>query len=514
MKKKLALLLVMILLITSFVACGSKSSSDKDSERGTKKIVIGLNQFPTNVDPAIEYNGWFVYEYGIGETLVKFDENMKIQSQLADSWKSVDNLKYEFHIRDGAKFQNGVAVTAETVKTSIERSIKLNKRAGTILPIASMTADGQKLTITTSTADAAFLGNIADPVFIIVDASANTDNYTKAPICTGPFKIKSYVENSQVDVEKNKDYWGSKAKIDLATFKYIKDDNTRSMALQSGEIDVASNIASSSISIFQGNSKYKVDKISSLRTIFAYENLNNEFLKDPAVRKAVALSFDRETYAKTLLKGTAVPAVGPFPVSLPFGGKNLTGYKYDTAAAAKALTDGGYVDTDKDGILEKNGKKLELNIALYTTRAELPIIGEAVQAEFKKIGISSKIQSYESISTALKSKNFDLALYSVNTATTGDPQSFLQLYFKTGGASNYGGYSNKEVDALIDKLKSEYNVQARQDIAAQAQQIILNDNSYAFIVTPMLNIVSNNKVKGIKMYPVDYYLLDNKADIK
>jgi len=513
-KKYLAIMFSMILLCTSLAGCKSGSSAEKTDSEQSKSIVFGVNQFPTNLDPAVEFNGWFVCMYGVGETLVKLDKNMKIEPLLADSWKRVDDLNWKFHIRDGAKFQDGTPVTGKAVKASLERSLKLNPRTGEILLINSITADGQDVTIKTKTPHEAFLGNIADPVAIIVNTNAAKDTFTKAPVCTGPFKVKDYESNSKVVVEKNKDYWGDKAKVDQATFKYIKDANTRAMALQSGEIDAAQSISSSNISLFSDKSKYNIDKITSLRIIMGYENFNNEFLKDSAVRKAISLGVDRESYAKKLLKGTAVAAIGPFPGSLPFGNKGLTGYKYDKTAAAKILSDAGYKDTDGDGILEKNGKKLMLNLALYTTRSELPIIGEEMQAQLKEIGIGTKLQSYESISNVIKSGNFDICLYSVNTATSGDPQAFLEMYFRTGGSENYGKYSNFEVDSLIDKLKNEKDTQKRSDIATEVQKKLLEDNSDIFFVTPMLNLVSKSSVSGLKMYPVDYYLLNNSVSIR
>lgn len=514
LKRKLALIITTALVCTSFIGCKSSGAHNKTDSQKSKSIVIGTNQFPTNLDPASEWNGWFVSMFGAGETLVKLNKNMQIEPLLSDSWKRVDDLNWKFHIREGAKFDNGKAVTAQAVKASLERTLKMNPRTKEILLIDSMTADGQDITIKTKSSSEAFLSNMADSSAIIVDANASADSFAKAPVCTGPFKVKSYTANATVVVEKNKDYWGNKAKVDEATFKYIKDDNTRAMALQSGEIDVAQNIPSNNMSLFQDKSKYNIDKITSLRIIMSYENLNNEFLKDPAVRKAISLGVDKDTYAKTLLKNSAVPAIGPFPESLPYGNKNLTGYKYGKAAAAKLLSDAGYKDTDGDGIVEKNGKKLELNLAFYTTRSELPIIAQAMQSNLKEIGIGTKLQSYELVDQALKSGNFDLGLYSVNTATSGDPQSFLELYFRTGGNANYGKYSNAEVDSLIDKLKTEKDTKERSNIATKVQQKLLEDNSNLFLVTPMLNLVSKNTVSGLTMYPVDYYLLDSNVSIK
>ena len=181
MKKKLALLVVMVLLCTSLVACGKSNSVDKTANGGTKSIVIGVGQFPTNLDPALEFNGWFVYEFGIGETLVKFTETMEIEPLLADSWNRVDDLTWKFHIRPGVKFHNGVAVTAEVVKSSIERSLKLNPRTAEILLINAMAADGQNLTITTKTPYEALLGNLADPLAIIVDTTAIARGSARLP---------------------------------------------------------------------------------------------------------------------------------------------------------------------------------------------------------------------------------------------------------------------------------------------------------------------------------------------
>lgn len=509
MKKKLSLFLVAALLYTG-IAFGASGSSG----RQTKQVSFGMAQFQTNLDPALDWNGWYVYMYGVGETLVKFNEKMEIKPLLADSWRRVDGLNWRFHIRKGVTFHNGTPVTAAAVKSSLERSLKLNKRAQEILLIDSIKAHGEELTITTKIPYEAFLGNMADPLAIIMDTTAKDDAVAKAPVCTGPFRISSYRENEQVTVEKYEGYWGDKALIDRATFKYIKDGNTRSLALQNGEVDVANYISSSNIPLFEGNSNYKAEKISSLRIIMSFVNFNNEFLKDPAVRKALALGVDRQTYAEKLLNGTAVAAVGPFPVSLPFGGKSLKGYSFNRAAAAQILSEAGYQDTNGDGIREKNNRKLKLRLALYTTRSELPVLAQAIQAQLQEIGIGVKLESYESVSQVLQSKNFDLGLYSVNTATSGDPQAFLELYYRTGGNANYGGYSNPTVDALIDKLRSVRDTQARNEIAIKVQQIILDDNADLFLVTPMLNIISNRAVSGIKIYPVDYYLLDNKVNIK
>ncbi|NOV80348.1 ABC transporter substrate-binding protein [Clostridium saccharobutylicum] len=142
------------------------------------------------------------------------------------------------------------------------------------------------------------------------------------------------------------------------------------------------------------------------------------------------------------------------------------------------------------------------------------MIGEAMQAQLKEIGIDANLKSYETVNPILKSGDFDLCLYNVNTATTGDPQSFLESYFRTGGSTNFGKYSNANVDALIDQYKSEYDTEKRYEIATKVQQTLIDDNAGLFLVTPMSNRVSKNTVSGMEVYPIDFYMLDNKVDIK
>lgn len=154
---------------------------------------------------------WLVCSmYGIGETLVKFNKNMEVEPLLSDSWKKIDDLTWQFHIREGVKFQNGTALTASSVKSSMERALKANPRTQEMLNVNSIKADGQELTITTKAPHTTLLGNLADPINSIIDTSAGEDTVAKAPVGTGPFKIKSYTDGSEVVVERFDDYWVEK----------------------------------------------------------------------------------------------------------------------------------------------------------------------------------------------------------------------------------------------------------------------------------------------------------------
>lgn len=523
-QKSMLLTIVSMFVVFLLAACGTANNPSTSSgateksaatDKGTTSALTHLNValfwLGSSLDPAEEWNGWTLTRAAIGETLIQFDENMKLVPKIADTWERVDDTTWHFHIREGVTFHNGNKVTADAVKTSIERSIELNERGQATVPVASMTAEGQDLTIKTKEPYASLLGNIAEPLFVIVDTSADTSKFKSEPIATGPFMVTGYTPDQEIQVKKYDGYWGGAADVDTLTLKYIKDDSTRALALQSGEIDVASNVGRSNLTLFQDKSQYTIDEIPSLRTQFVWFNTTKPLLSDQEVRRAISYGVDREMYANTLVGGQA--AKGPFTSALPFGYDKIKGYGYEPEKAKQLLDGAGYRDADGDGIREKDGKKLSLQLILNSAYESDSIVAAAMQSQLKEIGVQVEMTSYEDLTDHQKSGNYDLALTSINTGITGDPQYILDFYFMTGAEWNVGGYSNLKLDEVITRLHSEFDVEKRYALAAEAQQIILDDAAYMFLTYTPINIVSKSTVHGATMYPIDFYLLDRNIKV-
>lgn len=516
-RRCLIALLTIVSLLLSAAGCGQKASEKTSSGGGGvgKTITFGLAQWPTNLDPAAEYNGWYVLEFGLGETLFKIDKGMEIKPWLAESWKRVDDLSWEIKIRDNVFFHNNKKVDGKAVKASLERSLRMNKRAPELLDIASIEAEGNEITVKTNHPNPALLNALADPLTVIVDAeaaSAMGDAFAMKPILTGPFKLKEYDKDMQVVVERNNNYWGERPKLEMVTFKRIPDANTRIMALQAGEVQVANNIPAESLEAIKKSRSFRTLSWSSVRVHMLIFNVKKPGLDDISVRKAINMAINREDLADKVMKGSGIPAVGPYPLVLPFGGNELKGYSYRPEEARKLLDSAGW-KVGPDGIRQKNGKKLEFTVITYQSRPELPVLLEAIQAELRDIGIKINITVVENINDALKG-DFDAALYSMNTAPTADPQYLLEIMFKTGASSNFGKYSNPRLDALIDQLKTAFDKKKRCSIARDAQQILLDDAAFAFVVYPKTIVAMSNKVKGIAPSPTEYYLLTPEVTVE
>ena len=415
------------------------------------------------------------------------------------------------------QFSNGKELTAEAVKASIERAFAKNKRAETFFKYKEMKAEGQNLIITTEKPEPNMPGFLADPLFLIVDTTAEgeRDFAKQGPICTGPYVCESFTKEKAV-MKKNPHYWDGEVPYEKVEIPSIDDPNTRAMALQSGEVDMAVNIGAGDIGLFSDTSKFHVDRIASLRVVLARINQKG-VLGDPKVRAAFISMCDRKSYNEIILKGTFIEGKAPIPPSMDYGFDQLTDPNhYDVERAKKLLDEAGWKDTDGDGIRDKDGKPLSVDFVIYNSRAELPIYAEAVQADAKKVGIDVKIKSvdYNLIDKMGINGEYDLLISNITTANTGDPEIFLNWYWRTNkdgdNPQNGSGYSNPALDAKFAELSTEFDKAKRRQLMIDIQQIIMNDGAGLFLGYPETNIISSTKITGATMYPSDYYWVTNK----
>lgn len=504
--------------IMAFAAAGCGGDDAEKTAAAKDTLKFGVTNFADSLEPTDNYFGWVVMRYGLGECLVKFDKQMNSTPWLAESWSiSDDKLTWTFKINDKAVFSNGNKVTGEAVKKSIERTFEKAPRAHAMFEPESITADGQNVMITTKTPVATLPGMLGDPLFIIVDTSVTDRDYAKqGPICTGPYMVKEYSKSKAV-MDANPHYWDGAVPYKHVEIPTIDDPNTRAMALQSGEIDMAINIAPGDLQLFQDKDKFNISTIASLRDVLARINVSEgKPMADKRLRQALLSALDRETYCKVLLKDTFVPG-GPYlPPSVDYGFdelKKLDENQYNVERAKKLLADAGWTDTNGDGYVDKDGKNLELDFIFYSGRAELPLFVEATQSDAKNVGIKINLQNvdYNVLDGIGTRGEYDLLISNVLTLQAGDPEVFMNMYLKTNvngsNPQNGSGYSNPEFDALSDKLAMEFDPAKRRELVIDMQKIILDDAASLVFGYPQTNMVSNKSVADAEIMPCDYYWL-------
>ena len=172
------------------------------------------------------------------------------------------------------------------------------------------------------------------------------------------------------------------------------------------------------------------------------------------------------------------------------------------------MVDAGYKDVDGDGFVEKpDGSKLDLNFVIYTSREELGVYAQALQADMKNLGVKITLNpvSYETLLTMRDAGKFDLLIWNVLAANTGDPETFLRQNWHSKEITNQAKYSNPEVDKLIDGLGNQFDKAQRKADIIKIQQYIMDDAATLFFGYETTFLYSNKIVTGLKMYPMDYY---------
>lgn len=487
-------------------ACAS-GNSDGESAGGSAaggKLTIVYNDAPSGFDPANNWDGWYTCCRGLTETLVAFDENMDLAPWLATAWENEDELTWRFTIREGVVFHSGAEMTPDAVRSSLLRTVELSTRAADKIHLDRIDVDGNDLVITTTTPVATLPGELAEPVFSIIDVDAV--DTAPANCGTGPFQGDDTSQAERFTLKANADYWQGAPAVDAIECRTITDASARALGLQSGEADIAASLLASDLQTLRDSGSCTVLESESVRTVFMFCNFRNETLADPDVRRALSFACDRETLCESLLNGALKPNGAPFPAYLPYSQSvQDAAQTYDVDQAKQLLANAGWADGDGDGILEKNGVKLSLRLAYYSSRPELPLLAPALQDAYAQIGVEVTPQVFENIDTVLRSGDFDLMLYNTTTAGNGDPSYFLSLYFASGGSENAGGYANDDLDAVVAQLTGEFDEDTRYDLAEQAERLILGDCPDIFVGTAMMNAVEGPGVSGYRLYPVEYY---------
>lgn len=328
----------------------------------------------------------------------------------------------------------------------------------------------------------------------------------------GPYKFKEWKKGDSLTLVKNDKYWGDdKPTLDSIVFRFLPESTTQPDALRNNEVDM----------IYPQPQLDLVDQVKQLSDVKSdigfgpvFEhltfNFQNEFLKDLAVRKAIAYGVDRNAIVDALMK--------------PFSDKasrldnrvlvaNQKGYKAngaefqkaDPAKAEQTLKDAGYTK-GADGIYAKNGKPISLRISTTSGNKTREQQGELIKAQLAKVGIDIKIDNSPSkvlFGTRLPGGDFDIA----NFAWVGGvfPLTGAKQIYETGSDSNYGKYSNPDFDALAKKAASELDEAKQLDLANQEDVAMWKDlpnlplyqkPTFLGIRTKFVNIADNTTNEG------------------
>ena len=277
-------------------------------------------------------------------------------------------------------------------------------------------------------------------------------------------------------------YWADvNTSVTKRVIKSMTDASARSLAVQNGEVDIASDIPFSDLTTLENSENINVSKFNTARTYFYQYNMDKEYLKDERVRKALIHAINKEEIVKDVLLGVGGVPKGILMDDMPWANTDVDTYDYDPEKATKLLAEAGYTDTDNDGFIDKDGKKLSLKILSFPKRPGCPLIVQATQGYFANIGIETSVEilDWSAMNELIEKGDYDMALNSATSAYVPTPAYYLDTYY----VHNNNGYKNEELNKLIDQCKATDNMEEKYKYSKQAQELAQED---VCIYTPVL----------------------------
>ena len=385
LKKLLAFGLALVMCL-AMAACGTNPDEKTDAEpvsiTVTENWDFSVGFYPVITPMVSSTYGAGFWSRNFYNTLVSYDDNGKIQGELAETWEISDDGKtYTFHLRDGVKFSDGTPLTSEAVKMTLEAVVThLGPQNGAFGKLTTLfdkleTPDEKTFVMTLKTPYYAALDNLtmALPLGIVNPAAFEGgvekayENCVSATMGTGPYMFDR-VEGDTYTFIRNPYYWGEAPEVDEFKVKVIPDNAAKILALRNGEIDAI--LGSSRLSA-EGYTEISQDAAfghamddSTNQTRYLGMNLNKAPFNDPLVREAVSYAVNQQELETSVFDGLETAAETLFTNEKPNCGVEVKTYPTDMEKAKQLMKEAGYEDTNDDGILEKDGTSLAILLAI------------------------------------------------------------------------------------------------------------------------------------------------------
>ncbi|MDX1934639.1 MAG: peptide ABC transporter substrate-binding protein [Capsulimonadales bacterium] len=460
-----------------------------------------LTAEPTTLDPALVRDGATIdMLQSVYEGLVGWNEKNEVAPLIAAELPEVsaDGKTYTFKIREGAKFHNGRAITAEDIKYSITRSLdkKLNSpvalsylsdiqgatewNAGKATELSGVrVVDPKTVRITLVAPRAYFLGKLT----YLTAAAVPKEEVEKGEktvggaftiteknsVGSGPFRLKEYRRQDKIVLEANADYWNGAPKLTSIERPIILDAKTARNLFDSGELDYVT-LEKGDYETLKDDPSYqeKIKRFDRASTFYLGMNLRAYApFKDKRVRQAFAHAIDKDAIVNNVLLGVNQKAEGVVPKGIFSFDPEFKGLPYDAEKAKKLLTDAGF----------PGGKGMPpLPLYFREQQPDLRKTAEVIKEQLAAIGVQVSLNEMEWGAFLKANENFKTEAFHMRWgADYLDPQNFLSLLLSTTGTENYTGYSNPAYDKLCAQADSESDPAKRTALYRQAERIVVDD---------------------------------------
>ncbi|MDQ3281238.1 MAG: ABC transporter substrate-binding protein [Acidobacteriota bacterium] len=487
-------------------------ADDTPRDGGTlnRRLDIDIN----SLNPVIPGNRGdrYVTQY-LFTPLLNIDRDLQPSPGLAKTWEvSADGLRYRFHLDERATFSDGTPVRASDVVYTIGKIVDPQTKASQLAGNFEQIDMANTRAIDEHTAEIAFKQPLASQLIKFIDLQVLPEHvyakgkfledYNDRVVGSGPYTLVRRVPGKEVVIARRKDYWGTRPHIETIVFKVIEDHGTAFSALRRGEIDetlIASDTWARESKNPQLASTVDFQRFYTLNYNYIAWNNRDPLLADKRVRRALSMCVPIDQVINDLYHGTGRAMSGPFTPDEWAYNPNVPVVRHDVAAAKQLLAAAGWADHNGDGVVDKDGKPLRLELVVMTGSATAAQLAQLAQAELKKAGVQLEIALMDGTMAIQRilGGNFQSAYLSWDLDPDPDPYNLFHSSQMPPAGQNFVHYSNPEADRLIDTARRELDQAKRKQLYWRLHEVLAEDQPYTWVVQSSAKWGLNRRLHGV-----------------
>lgn len=518
---RLSVILFLILLLLA--GCANEQSNSGPQEKAYKPtaygdiIVRGDIGDASNLIPILASDSASHSIAGlIYNGLVKYDKNMNIVGDLAESWDiSKNGLVITFHLRKGVKWHDGRPFTAKDVLYTYQVTVDPKTPtayAGDFLKVKKAEVlDDYTFRVTYDKPFAPSLISWSSailPRHLLEGQDITKSSLARHPVGTGPYLFKEWLAGQKIVLVSNADYFEGRPYVGGHVTRIIPDMATMFLELRARNIDMMGLTPLQYTRQTENNLfRQSFDKYRYLAFAYTYlgYNLKHPFFVDKRVRQAISYAINKEEIISGVLLGLGKPATGPYKPGTWAYNENVKTYSYNPQKARELLRAAGWTKTNNDGFLEKDGLPFTFELITNQGNETRQKCAEIIQRQLKEVGIDVKIRILEwaaFINDFINKRRFEAVILGWTIPLDPDAYDVWHSSKTAPEELNFISYKNPEVDALLEKARSTFDQKLRKKYYDRFQEILVEDQPYTFLYVPDELVIISKRFRGIEPAPI------------
>lgn len=518
LNRLLPLLPIYVVCISALLSCGKSVEDTTDynkqypTEAGGTLIDASTAEPSGLISMVAGESASSAISSHIFNSLLKYDKNLDLEGELVENWQiSTDHKTITFKLKPNLKWADGKPLTSADVlftwKLVTDEKTRSPYASDYQLVKKATTPDALTFSVTYDQAYAPALDSWAGlqilPKHLLEDQDIHTTAFARNPVGSHYYKLDSWTHGENLKLSRNPTSVLGAAKIDKLVTRIIPDNSAQFLELMADNIDLMAldPIKYSRIIPARPELQKKLALYKELGNSYTYLgfNLKHKPFDDIRVRKAINYAIDKQEIIDGVYLGLGINIASPYKPSTRWSNPDLQPYSYDPNKAKALLKEAGFIDSDGDGILERNGKPFSFEI-ITNQNKEREKSAVLIQRRLKDIGIDVQIRAIEwasFISRFIKTGDFDAVVLGWSLGLDPDQFSIWHSSQNQPGQFNFIGYNNPQIDQLLEQGRLEMDIDKRTKIYHEFAKVLLEDSPIIYLSAGYGLSAIHKRVKGI-----------------